>query len=43
MSSEKRYPYVEDGYVYCKRFKYWRTGEYVYPKTATCFRFKCGK
>jgi hypothetical protein len=39
----KVYPYVEDGYVYCKRFKHWRSGEYVYPKNAECFRFKCGK
>lgn len=32
--------YYEDGYVYCKRVKHWRSGEYIYPKNGTCFKFK---
>ncbi|PTP20225.1 hypothetical protein CWO07_24245 [Vibrio splendidus] len=40
--TERTYPYVEDGYVYCKSFKHWRSGKQVFPKTAKCFRFKIG-
>lgn len=27
-------------WVYCRRFRHWRTGQWVYPKTAKFFRFR---